>query len=194
VEAVAAAAPGRAHSAAGALSLRASAALIERAAVLEVLDSGWLTTGSRSVAFEEAFREAVGARHAVAVNSATAALHLAMEAMGIGPGDEVVVPTYTFTASAETVIYLGARPVLADVDVHSASVTAETVAAVLTERTRAVEVVHVAGLPADVGAIGAAAPGVEREGDYARHRRRPGAPAARPDRPGAPDATKDKLP
>jgi perosamine synthetase len=131
----------------------------ERAAVLEVLDSGWLTTGSRTVAFEEAFREAVGARHAVAVNSATAALHLAMEAIGIGPGDEVVVPAYTFTSSAETVLYLGARPALADVDPRSANVTPEAVAAAMTPATRAVEVVHVAGLPADVGGVRRVAPG-----------------------------------
>ena len=122
-------------------------------AVLEVLDSGWLTTGARTVAFEEAFAAFVGARHAVAVNSATAALHLALEALGVGPGDEVIVPTYTFAASAETVLYLGARPVLVDVDPVTANVDPAAVAAAVTDRTRAVEVVHVAGLPADVAAI-----------------------------------------
>ncbi|MGZ6340059.1 MAG: aminotransferase class I/II-fold pyridoxal phosphate-dependent enzyme, partial [Candidatus Limnocylindrales bacterium] len=81
----------------------------EREAVLEVLDSGWLTTGQRTLAFEEAVAAAVGTRHAVAVNSATAALHLALEALGIGPGDEVLIPTYTFASSGEVVRYLGSR-------------------------------------------------------------------------------------
>jgi dTDP-4-amino-4,6-dideoxygalactose transaminase len=132
----------------------------ERAAVREVIDSGWLTTGARTVAFEERFAAAVGARHAVAVNSATAAIHLALEALGVGSGDEVIVPTYTFTASAETVLYLGARPVLVDVDPITANIAPDAVADALTERTRAVEVVHIGGLPADVGAVQASAPGV----------------------------------
>ena len=88
----------------------------ERSAVLEVLDSGWLTTGAKAKAFEAEFARFVGTTHAVALNSATAALHLALEALGVGPGDEVIVPTWTFAASAEVVVYLGARPVLIDVD------------------------------------------------------------------------------
>ena len=87
----------------------------ERRAVLEVLDSGWLTTGERTLAFEEAISARVGTRYAVAVNSATAALHLALEATGIRPDDEVIVPTYTFAACAEVVRYLSARQRLVDV-------------------------------------------------------------------------------
>ena len=122
----------------------------ERAAVLEVLDSGWLTTGERVLRFEEAVAARLGVRHAVAVNSATAALHLALEALGIGPGDEVIVPSYTFAASAETVRYLGARPRLADVDPHTLNLTAETAAAQLRPTTRAIQVVHLAGLVAEM--------------------------------------------
>src|SRR6478735_7954047 len=95
----------------------------EKAAVLEVLDSGWLTTGPRTKLFEERFASTVGARHAIALNSATAALHLALEALGVGPRDEVIVPTWTFAASAEVVAYRGARPVLVDVDPRTLNAT-----------------------------------------------------------------------
>lgn len=125
----------------------------ERQAVLEVLDSGWLTTGGRTLAFEAAVAEAVGVRHAVAVNSATAALHLALEALGIGPGDEVVVPTYTFASSGEVVRYLGARPRLADVDPLTLNLTAETLAPQLRPETRAIQVVHFGGRVAEMGPI-----------------------------------------
>jgi dTDP-4-amino-4,6-dideoxygalactose transaminase len=101
----------------------------------------------------------VNARHAVAVNSATAALHLALEALGVRADDEVIVPTYTFAASAETVLYLGAVPVLVDVDPLTANIAPSAVAAAITDRTRAVEIVHIAGLPADVAGVGASAPG-----------------------------------
>jgi perosamine synthetase len=123
----------------------------EKQAVLDVLDSGWLTTGPQARRFEETFAARVGSRHAVALNSATAALHLALEALGIGPGDEVLVPTWTFAASAEVVVYLGATPVLVDVDRRTLNATPEALLAAVTERTRAAIVVHVAGLPADVG-------------------------------------------
>jgi len=122
----------------------------ERDATMAVLESGWLTTGSRAVAFEEAFAAYVGADHAVAVNSATAALHLALEGIGVGEGDEVIVPTYTFAASAEVALYLRARPVLVDVDAVTANVAPSAVTAAMTDRTRAVEVVHIGGLPADL--------------------------------------------
>jgi perosamine synthetase len=125
----------------------------ERAAVLEVLDSGWLTTGERTVAFEAAMAAAVGTRHAVAVNSATAALHLALEALHIGPQDEVVVPTYTFAACGEVVRYLGARPRLADVDARTLNVTAATIEPQLRTTTRAIMVVHFAGLMTDMDGI-----------------------------------------
>lgn len=84
--------------------------------IQEVLDSGWLTTGAKARAFEEAFAEAIGARHTLAVNSCTAALHLACEAAGIGPNSEVLVPSLTFTATAEVIEYLGGKVRLADVD------------------------------------------------------------------------------
>jgi dTDP-4-amino-4,6-dideoxygalactose transaminase len=125
----------------------------EEAAVLEVLRSGWLTTGQRAIAFESATAAAIGTRHAVAVNSATAALHLALEAIGVGPDDEVIVPTYTFAASGEVVRYLGARPRLADVDPVTMNLTAESAEAQLTAKTRAVMVVHFGGLLADMGPI-----------------------------------------
>jgi perosamine synthetase len=125
----------------------------EREAVLEVLDSGWLTTGSRTAAFEIAFAAYVGATHAVAVNSATAALHLALEGLGVSRDDEVIVPTYTFAASSEVILYPGARPILVDVDPDTANANPGAVRAARTDRTKAIEVVHVAGLPADLAAI-----------------------------------------
>jgi dTDP-4-amino-4,6-dideoxygalactose transaminase len=86
----------------------------EIASVIDTLCSGWLTTGPKVKQFEEDFAKAVGVSHAVAVNSGTAALHLALEAVGIGEGDEVIMPTMTFTATAEVVLYFKARPVLVD--------------------------------------------------------------------------------
>ena len=122
----------------------------ERQAVLDVLDSGWLTTGRQAKLFEEHFATVVGSRHAIALNSATAALHLALEALGVGPGDEVIVPTWTFTASAEVVVYRGARPILVDVDRRTLNATPEAVLAAVTPRTRAVVAVHFAGLPVQI--------------------------------------------
>ncbi len=122
----------------------------EKQAVLDVLDSGWLTTGLQAKRFEEHFATAVGSRHAIALNSATAALHLALEALGVGPGDEVIVPTWTFASSAEVVVYRGARPVLVDVDRRTLNVKPEAVLAAVTSRTRAVVAVHFAGLPVEI--------------------------------------------
>ena len=122
----------------------------EKRAVLEVLDSGWLTTGPRTKQFEERFSEAVGAKHAVALNSATAALHLALEGLGVGPGDEVIVPTWTFAASAEVAIYRGATPVLVDVDRRTLNATPDGILDAVTPRTKAVVVVHFAGLPMEI--------------------------------------------
>ena len=124
---------------------------------MSVLDSGWLTTGERTMAFEAAVATAVGTRHAVAVNSATAALHLALEALHVGPEDEVVVPTYTFAACGEVVRYMGARPRLADVDARTLNATVETIEAQLRPSTRAIIVVHFGGLMADVEGITAMA-------------------------------------
>ena len=125
----------------------------ERDAVMEVLDSRWLTTGQKTVAFEEAVKSRLGCEHAVAVNSATAALHLILEALGVTTGDEVVVPTYTFAACGETVRYLGARPRLADVDPVTFNATAATIEAQLRPETKAIMVVHFGGLMADMDPI-----------------------------------------
>jgi dTDP-4-amino-4,6-dideoxygalactose transaminase len=128
----------------------------EKQAVLEVLDSGWLTTGERTRRFEQAFAEATGARHAVAMASCTAALHLALEGLGVGPGDEVIVPTWTFAACAEVVVYQGARPVLVDIDARSLNADPERVLAAVTPRTKAAIGVHMAGLPLDAAGLAAA--------------------------------------
>ena len=125
----------------------------EKAAVLDVLASGWLTTGARTKDFERRFAERIGATHAIALNSATAALHLALEAFGVGPGDEVIVPTWTFAASAEVVTYLGARPVLVDIDRRTLNATPDAVLAAATPRTRSVMAVHVAGLPVEIARL-----------------------------------------
>lgn len=123
----------------------------EVAAVAETMRSGWLTTGPRAAAFEEAFSGFLGdpGLHSLAVNSATAGLHLALEALGIGPGDEVLVPTWTFTATAEVVRYLGAQPVLVDVDEVSFNIDLEAAAEAVTARTKAIMPVHFAGLAVD---------------------------------------------
>ncbi|MGH9775331.1 MAG: UDP-4-amino-4,6-dideoxy-N-acetyl-beta-L-altrosamine transaminase [Candidatus Acidiferrales bacterium] len=127
------------------------------AAVTEVLRSDWLTTGPKVEEFERAFAREVGAREAVAVNSGTAALHAAMHAAGIGPGDEVIVPAITFVASANAVVYQGAAPVFADVDAQSLLVDVADVERKFTRRTRAILAVDYAGQPCDYDALGALA-------------------------------------
>ncbi|MGI8828258.1 MAG: DegT/DnrJ/EryC1/StrS family aminotransferase [Candidatus Limnocylindria bacterium] len=129
----------------------------EIAAVAEVLRSGWLTTGEKAHALEAAIAERIGVKHAVAVNSATAALHLALEAWGIGPGDDVVIPTNTFTACGEVCAYLGGRVVLADVD-DDGLLGPDQLEAVLTDATRAVMPVHFAGQGVHVAALRTVAP------------------------------------
>jgi dTDP-4-amino-4,6-dideoxygalactose transaminase len=129
----------------------------EIAAAVEVLRSGWLTTGAKAHALEAAIAERLGARHALAVNSATAALHLALEAWGLGPGDEVVVPALTFTSCGEVCAYLGARVVLADVG-GDGLLGPDQLEAVATDATRAVIPVHLAGQAVDVDALRAVAP------------------------------------
>jgi perosamine synthetase len=119
-------------------------------AVAATLRSGWLTTGPSVRRFEESFAATVGARHALAVNSGTAALHLALEAAGVRAGDEVIIPTYTFAATGEVVAYFGARPVLADCRADTLNIDAKTVAPMLTPRTKAIIPVHIAGHPCDM--------------------------------------------
>jgi len=121
--------------------------------VVDTLRSGWLTTGPRTKRFEREFAERVDAPHALAVNSATAAMHLALDAIGLQPGDEVIVPVYTFTATAEVVVYFSARPVLVDVDPVTCNLDPAQLERHITPRTRAIMVVHIAGLPAEMDAI-----------------------------------------
>jgi dTDP-4-amino-4,6-dideoxygalactose transaminase len=125
----------------------------EQEAVAAVIASGWIAQGSKVQAFEEAVAATVGADHGVAVSSCTAGLHLALHVLGVGPGDEVVVPSLSFIATASSVVQTGAVPVFADVDESTQNLTAETIEAVLTDRTAAVMVVHQAGVPADMGPI-----------------------------------------
>lgn len=125
----------------------------ELEAVREVLASGWLTTGPRVREFEQQIAALVGARHAVAVNSCTAALHLALEAVGVTAGDEVIVPTMTFAATGEIVHYLGARPVLVDSVPDTLNMDPDDFARRITPATRAVIPVHYAGHPCDMDAI-----------------------------------------
>src|SRR5450759_801720 len=119
-------------------------------AVAEAMRSGWLTSGPRASAFEQEFAEFLGGNvHAVALNSGTAGLHLALEAVGVGPGDEVIVPTWTFTATAEVVRYLGADPILVDVDPVTLNIDLDAAAAAITPRTKAIMPVHFGGLAVD---------------------------------------------
>ncbi len=118
-------------------------------AVVSTLRSGWLTMGPRTRAFEDAFAAQLGVRHAVALSSCTAALHLAYLAAGVGPGDEVVVPSYTFVATVSAVLQCGATPVFADIiSPQDPSLDPEQVLRCLSTRTRAVTCVHFAGYPA----------------------------------------------
>ena len=126
----------------------------EIAAVTEVLRSGWLTTGSKAFQFERAFEGFLGSGvHALAVNSATAGLHLALEAVGIGPGDEVITTTYTFTATAEVIRYLGAHPVLVDINPSTLCIDIAAVEHAITSRTKAVIPVHFGGCAVDMDAL-----------------------------------------
>ena len=127
------------------------------AAVAEALTSRWLTTGPRVEAFEAAFAESLGAKHAVAVNSGTAALHCAMRALNIGPGDEVIVPALTFAATANSVVYEGGTPVFADIEADTLLIDPACAAALITPRTKAIAAVDYAGQPADYDALDALA-------------------------------------
>ena len=124
----------------------------EIAEVVDTLRSGWLTTGPKAKRFEQDFAAFLGdtSLHTVAVNSATAGLHLALEALGIGPGDEVITTTHTFTATAEVVRYLGADVRLVDIDPVTLNIDPVAVEAAITPRTKAIVPVHFAGLAADM--------------------------------------------
>ena len=122
--------------------------------VVHCLRSGWLTTGRKTKQFEQEFCEFVGAKHALAVNSCTAALHLALEAVGVGPGDEVVTTPMTFTATAAVIEHLGARPVFADCDAATLNIDPAAIERRITPRTKAILPVHFAGQACDMNAIG----------------------------------------
>ena len=121
--------------------------------VVETLKSGWLTTGPKVKRFEEDFARYVGSKHAIAVNSGTAALHLALDAVGIEEGDEVIVPTMTFTATAEVVLYFKAKPVLVDCERDTLNLDSAKIEAAITSRTKAIVPVHMAGQPCDMDGI-----------------------------------------
>ncbi|HEV2722480.1 MAG TPA: DegT/DnrJ/EryC1/StrS aminotransferase family protein, partial [Thermoanaerobaculia bacterium] len=121
--------------------------------VSEALRSGWVTTGPKTEQFEREFAVAVGAKHAVAVNSCTAALHLALEAAGVRAGDEVITTPYTFAASAEVIRYFDARPVLVDVDAETLNIRADLIEPAITAKTKAILPVHIAGTAADLDPI-----------------------------------------
>ncbi len=122
-------------------------------AVTEVLRSDWITTGPKTKQFEADFAAFVDAPHAVALNSCTAALHLALLAAGVGPGDEVITTPLTFCATVNTILHVGAKPVLADIDPVTLCLSPEAAAAKITPRTKAIVPVHYAGHPADMDAF-----------------------------------------
>jgi dTDP-4-amino-4,6-dideoxygalactose transaminase len=126
----------------------------EIAGVVESMRSGWLTTGPKTKQFEQAFAEFIGGNvETVSVNSATAGLHLALEALGIGPGDEVITTVHTFTATAEVVRYMGADPVFVDIDPVTLNIDVTQIEAAITPRTKAIIPVHLAGLSCDMTPI-----------------------------------------
>jgi dTDP-4-amino-4,6-dideoxygalactose transaminase len=121
--------------------------------VVDTLRSGWITTGPRTKEFERRFAAYVGCRHAVAVNSCTGGLHVALAAADIGPGDEVIVPTMTFCATANVVAHLGATPVIVDVEPDTLNIDPGCLEAAVTPRTKAVVPVHLYGHPCDMARI-----------------------------------------
>jgi len=139
-----------AHAASFVALARPAIGADEIAEVVAVLESGWLTTGPRVAAFEQAFACYVGAPHALGLNSCTAALHLSLLAAGIGAGDEVITTPLTFCATANAIIHTGATPVFADVDPVTRNLDPDAVEAAITPRTRGILVVHLGGHPADM--------------------------------------------
>jgi len=122
-------------------------------AVAEVMRSGWITTGSKALAFEQAFANYCGAQGAVALSSATAGMHLLLTALGIGPGDEVITPSLTWVSTVNLIRLVGATPIFADVERDTLMVSSETVAPLINERTKAIIPVHFAGAPVELDAL-----------------------------------------
>jgi dTDP-4-amino-4,6-dideoxygalactose transaminase len=121
--------------------------------VVDTLRSGWITTGPKTKEFERRFAAYIGTRHAIAVNSCTGGLHVALAAAGVGQGDEVVVPTMTFCATANVVVHLGATPVIVDVKPDTLNISPQSLQAAITSRTKAVIPVHLYGHPCDMDSI-----------------------------------------
>jgi dTDP-4-amino-4,6-dideoxygalactose transaminase len=121
--------------------------------VAEAIESGWVTTGPKTRQFEAEFAQTVGAKHAIAVNSCTAAMHCALEAIGVNKGDEVITTPYTFAATAAVIRYFDAKPVFVDVDPETLNIDPSGIDAVVTEKTKAILPVHIAGFPAEMDAI-----------------------------------------
>ena len=127
----------------------------ERKALQEVLESRiwWRTPGTKTLAFEQEFARFHGARHGMAVTNGTAALEVTMSALGIGPGDEVIVPDFTFVATASAVLYAGALPVMVDVSPETYCLDPQLAESAVTSRTKAMVAVHMGGNPADLDAL-----------------------------------------
>lgn len=136
---------------------RPSFGRLEEEAVIEVLRSGWVSQGPRVAEFERQFAAYVGAEHAVAISSCTTALHLALVAAGVNPGDEVICPSLSFIATANAVVYAGATPVFADIDRSTYNMDPGSVEAAITPRTKAILMVHQIGLPSPIHEIQAIA-------------------------------------
>jgi len=125
----------------------------DKKAVLEILNSRWLTGGLKAREFEKLFADSIGVKHAVSVNSGTAALHLAIQTLDLKAGDEVIVPVFTYVATANAVLYNGAKPIFADIDSKTFNVSAESVLERITSKTKAITVVHYAGQSVDMEEI-----------------------------------------
>lgn len=125
----------------------------EIAAVSQVLASKWISTGARVREFERAFAEYLGVKQAIAVSSCTAALHLSLVVTGVGSDDEVITTPYTFTATAEAIRYVGAKPVFVDIDAHTLNIDIANIEQAITPRTKAIMPVHIAGLPCDMDTL-----------------------------------------
>ena len=125
----------------------------ELAEIEDAINSGWITTGPKTRQFEAEFAEKVQAKHAIALNSCTAAMHLALEAIGLRPHDEVITTPYTFAATAEVVRYFNAKPVFVDIRPDDFNIDPSLIESVITERTKAIMPVHIAGYPADLEAV-----------------------------------------
>jgi dTDP-4-amino-4,6-dideoxygalactose transaminase len=125
----------------------------DKKAVLKSLNQRWLTNGPNLRKFENKFSKDIGTKHAIGVGSATHALHLSMKSIGIGPGDEVIVPTFTFAATANAVLYCGAKPILTDVDNETFNILPKEIRKNITEKTKAITVVHYGGQSCDMSEI-----------------------------------------